>query len=519
MRILDIINETNLTVADIFKTNHSYRANMIALIDAGTPLEVVPSKKDKFGDTVVLDKSSMDILNSAEPGKPIVLKTEDGESINLTSLEKTLVIKGGDKANLGYIGEISLGVAVATRFLGGGKDVDPIDFMDLAQALTLGQVLNKQGKAGSALRLSWTGKLTHLQGKEDILKVDIKCPGEAVKEFIKLVNDPGSIEGPTRAVILSALRYAREEEKIKAGLAQASKDPNTNTIQVISDGISDNKGTKADLVLHLDNKKINLLSVKTGNSQLGQASGHEWSKQLAFFKTVFGYDASQYQKLWGTTTDEHIVALRQVWANVIPIVQRLAGGNSAQKEATLVKSIANGLIRYSNNYDEKTGAIESVDIVKLVVDPNSPGYKLMKIDSRLIKALAKVDLIGSTPPSNMGINIHGRIQYTDAKGNIKFKDVSLCRMWTTKSGTTVRTNVAGGPLLDELALLPLEPVANNKLADEPTPATRAPAKTQSKNQSQSTNKKAAPARAPEINLDIDPTLSQTSHPDDHISQV
>ena len=519
MRILDIINETNLTVADVFKTNHSYRANMVAMIDAGTPLEVVPGKKDKFGDTVVLDKSSIDILNNAEPGKPIVLKTEDGEPINLTSLEKTLAIKGGDKANLGYIGEISLGVAVAARFLGGGKDIDPIDFMNLAQALTLGQVLNKQGKAGSALRLSWTGQLTHIKGKVDILKVDIKCPGEAVKEFVKLVNNPGAIEGPTRAVILSALRYAREEAKIKAGLAQAAKDPNTNTIQVISDGISDNKGTKADLVLHLDQKKINLLSVKTGNSQLGQASGHEWSKQLAFFKTVFGYDASPYQKLWGTTTDEHLVALRQVWANVIPIVQRLAGGNSAQKEAILVKSIASGLIRYSNNYDEKTGAIESVDIVKLVVDPNSPGYKLMKIDSRLIDALAKVDLVGSAPPSNMGINIHGRIEYTDAKGNIKFKDVSLCRMWTTKSGTAVRTNVAGGPLLDELALLPLEPEVTKKVAKTPATATPATTNIQPKNQGRSLAKKSASAQTPAMDLTIDPTLSQTEHPDDHISPV
>jgi hypothetical protein len=143
----------------------------------------------------------------------------------------------------------------------------------------------------------------------------------------------------------------------------------------------------------------------------------------------------------------------------------------------------------------------------------------MKIDSRLVEALSKVDLVGSAPPSNMGINIHGRIQYTDAKGNVKFKDTSLCRMWTTKSGTTVRTNVAGGPLLDELALLPLEPEVTKKTVKEPKTAIQSPDKIKPKNQGRPLAKKSTATQAPAIDLTIDPTLSQVTHPDDHIPQV
>ena len=77
----------------------------------------------------------------------------------------------------------------------------------------------------------------------------------------------------------------------------------------------------------------------------------------------------------------------------------------------------------------------------------------MQIDDRLIAAMEKTDLIGWQPSGGMGVNISGLINTTNAKGQTVQKKVALCRMWSTLSGTTVRTNVAGGPLLDELALI------------------------------------------------------------------
>jgi hypothetical protein len=250
---------------------------------------------------------------------------------------------------------------------------------------------------------------------------------------------------------------------------------------VVSDGISDNKGTKADLVMDIDGERINLLSVKTGESQLGQASGHEWQKQEDFFKTVFGVNAKSYKKTWGTTNPEHLTALREIWGKlVIPKIERLTGGNSNQKEAELIKSIATGLIRYSNNINADTGDIETVDIVKLVTDPSSPGYSLLKIDHNLIQALNKVNLIGSYPPSRMGINIHGRIQAKLKNGKIVDKDISFCRMWSSPSGDTIRTAVAGGPLLDELALITpdiVDPKTDTSKTNVSAPAATTPAAT------------------------------------------
>jgi hypothetical protein len=448
-----------------------YLENMIKMIEDGIPFAVISEKQAKYGESVVLDPSMASLLqealdNSESQSDNNYLKintdirrltTEDGETILFTELEKTNAIKGGEvDYNVGYIGEIALGVAAGSRFLNAGADAGLEDFINLAKSLKTDSVLTKAGKKGSSLQLLFEGEIAHANGKVDNLKVIIRAPGKDVRAFMEFINNPGGIEEvdtKARGAMLSAIEYAKNAKKIAAGLKQTAEDPNTNTIQVVSDGISDQKGTKADLIMEIDGARINLLSVKTGPSQLGQASGHEWIKQLKFFELVFGIDVSAFEKHWGSTTDEHLTALKKIWPIVIAKVQRLTGGDSVQKEIELVKSIANGLIRYANNFNDETGESETVDIVKLVTDPNSPGYKLMQIDQRLVAAMEKTDLIGWAPKGQMGVNISGIVKTTNAKGVVVSKNIALCRMWSTKSGTTVRTNVAGGPLLDELAVM------------------------------------------------------------------
>jgi hypothetical protein len=492
MKAHEFLTERNLTVGDLFKVHDKksggpgkegtlkYLPNLMQLIKDGIDLEVSPKFQDQYGATVKLDpKYSIAALKAAQPGQKVILRTAEGEDISLTILEKSPDITGAG-VNLGYIGEISLGVATALKFLANGKRVGPTEFINLGKQLKIENYKSPTtGKIGGSKQLSFSGKIKHVNGKVDTFNVKILAPGMYVDAFKAFALSPETIPLDVRGVMLSSLQYANNEEKIKAGLEKTARDPNINTIQVISDGISDNKGTKADLIMDIDGERINLLSVKTGASQLGQASGHEWIKQLEFFKTVFGVDASPYKNLWGNTNEEHLLSLDAIWQNlVIPKVLRLTGGDSIKKEIDLVRSIAGGLIRYSNNINKQTGEVEPIDIVKLVVDPNSPGYSMLKIDSRITAAMEKTNLIGTVPPSQRGINIYGRVETVQKNGKVKYKDISLCRMWSTKSGTTVRTNVAGGPLLDQLALvvapaIPAEPPAKAPPVKAP-PVTKSP---------------------------------------------
>jgi hypothetical protein len=535
MRILEILLEDSLSYSGL---RPKYLENMIQMIETNHPFVVVSKAKARYGDYVKLSPSAAEVLKAAlnspldskgylEVGRIAPLEllepTEQLKTILITHIEKTAAIKGGAKAyNLGYVGEIALGIATACKFLHAGKEVGPKEFVAFVNKMGLSDYVGKTGKIGNSKQLSGSGKIKHKSGKVDNFECVIKAPGNDVIWFKNAMKAPGEIPAEVQSTILSAIHYARTEEKIKAGIAQAAADPNTNKLQVISDGISDNKGTKADLIMDIDGNKINLLSVKTGESQLGQASGHEWTKQQDFFKIVFGVNATPFKAQWGTTVAEHLNSLKGIWGQlVIPKVSRLVGGDSNQKEAELVKSIANGLIRYSNNYDNETGETETVDIVKLAVDPGSPGYNLMKIDARLVEALAKVNLVGSSPPSGMGINIHGRIHFTDAKGNPKFKDTSLCRMWSTGSGKTVRTAVAGGPLLDELAFI-------SKVMVEPNAPTSPPRVADMKKAMgvQPNTKIKSKATIPAANIDTNPNRSldnpavpNSINPNDHISQV
>ena len=68
----------------------------------------------------------------------------------------------------------------------------------------------------------------------------------------------------------------------------------------------------------------------------------------------------------------------------------------------------------------------------------------MRIDSRLESALSKVDLHGSHTERGVAVS-----------GNVNGKMISLFRAWSyySPAGKTTRTAIAGGPLLDTLAVL------------------------------------------------------------------
>lgn len=478
MRAFELLSEAGLSNTGL---RQNYLDSLISMITVGTPITVTPDVQDTYGKTVVIDPieaarlqkisdatdgnlNAKGYLALQSPIRKLKLKGKD-KYINLSNIEKSAELKGKEvDYNIGDIGEIALGVAVGLGFLKGDTEYSVVDFVKLAQTMISEQVLNVKGKPLKSLKLTHSDDIKHKSGKIDKLTIKILAPGRSVKSFKQFMDNPGDTPKDMRGTILSALQYAKSEQKIKAGLVQTSKDPNTNTIEVVCDGVSDQRGTKADLEFSIDGNRINLISAKTGPSQLGQASGHDWKKQKTFFGVIFQEDVSNYEKSWGETNETHLDTLVKIYKEVIiPKIQKLAGGDSVQKEIELVRSISNGLIRYANNYDEKTGKIETVDIVKLIVNPGSPGFTLMKIDEKLSAALEQTDLVGSPTDNNQGIIVSGIV---DGKSVLLFK----ARSYYSPAGNVVRNIIEGGPLLDKLATIPPTP----EVAAPKTPVTPPP---------------------------------------------
>jgi hypothetical protein len=461
MRAFEFLTEAGLSASGLRQT---YLDNLIQSIRQEKPIALIPTAQTDDRKSVIIDPAEADRLQAisdetdgalnyknyldlASPIGKIKLK-DSNDTIALSSIEKSIEIKGiEDDFNIGDIGEISLGVATAAKFVHGGNKVGAKEFIEISNQLTSSTVTNSKGKILQSLRLTFSGKVNHPNGKRDNITVTILGPGRSIVAFQKFMENPGTIPKKVTGTMLSAIEYANNEEKIQAGLEQTAKDPNVNTIEVLCDGVSDQKGTKADLVMTIDGNRINLLSAKTGASQLGQASGHDWKKQASFFATVFQVKVDAYEKQWGTTNDEHIATLQSIYNDlVIPKILTLTGGDSVQKEIELVRSISNGLIRYSNNVNVETGEIETVDIVKLVVDPSSPGYGMLRIDSRLTDALEKTDLYGQATPNRQGVQVMGKVE---GRNLLLFK----ARSYHSVAGNVIRTIVEGGPLLDKLAAI------------------------------------------------------------------
>ena len=467
------LSEASLSFGSYSPNRGTYWNNLISLIAQGAPIKINASGNESI--VVKNPKKIVNTMQSLWDGnseitpeivaqiKSIVLPTTDGRVIPIGKVFKSPEIKGKTADyNIGDIAEIALGVAAAARFAKLGKDIDLYDFVELAANLS---ITTPQGKAASLG--NYDTQVNHGTGKIDNLKLIVKAAARSMTAFKSYMESPGSTPKDVQGTILSAIKYANKAEKLVKGVEITARDKRANTVEIVSDGTGNQKGTKADLIMSIDGTRINLLSAKAGASQLGQATGHDWNKPLTFFKTLFDVDVSPLKKSWGTTNEEHIKTLHLIWEKVATKIKKATAGDSTIKEAALVKQLADGIMRYSNDIGDN-GEVVVIDIVKLSTMPGSPGYKLMRIDSSLKDALDKTSLtskVNRTPDGYAsGIQVHGILP--DGKKSLLVN----ARSYHSRAGNTVRTIIEGGPLLDDLASIN-EPHLQQPQQAEPVPVT------------------------------------------------
>ena len=129
----EFLTEDDLSTSDFVKSTNreKYLANFIAAVNSKTPLPLGSEAAKKIGKSaLVLHPDSITILKRIiKTGKLENLKADGGMPIKLSSIEKSSLITGRVKPNMGYVGEISLGVAIAARFLKLGQQITYADFI------------------------------------------------------------------------------------------------------------------------------------------------------------------------------------------------------------------------------------------------------------------------------------------------------------------------------------------------------------------------------------------------------
>ena len=206
----------------------------------------------------------------------------NGKSISIGSFHKPHIVLTADNktelriGNKGNISEGVLSAAMFARFVNKGKKITLKDVKD---------VLNKyrgSDKVNNSSRLINVSEKSANENDKifDVVNMVIALPD---LDMLSLMNKD-FWDKQLKQVFADAILYANSKYVIKwADMLYFNNQ--LNKIDVLGDGLSDNTGTKADIIVFVDGKAVDLnISLKaTDVKQFGQVGGDVFKKMQVFW--------------------------------------------------------------------------------------------------------------------------------------------------------------------------------------------------------------------------------------------
>jgi len=459
MRFYEILNEADLSNSELVKHQGSYIEILIAKIEKGEPLEVIPSEQDKYGETVTIDPSVIDDIRQAYFGdgdtpptfqdngslipanlklvKELRLKTTDGKVVRTSTLQKTAEFKSGKSYNTGDVAEGSLGAAVAAAFGIRDREITEDDVIDILRKMPKGKLVGKNNMFSTM----------EYRAENDTIKYVLGLNKASFTALIQAAN--GKMPSDILGVIRSSVRYVNHNEGVKASVKYAVDDKGPNSIEINADGVSDQRGVKADLFLTMDGKTVNLLSLKAGDvKQFGQVSGYNFPQIQKFFSETFGVsvDPSHEAEFAEGDAKTSFEAIRKVYAGVTKKIQSELAGDDNTMEAKFVERLYRGINHHA------TRGEEGVSLVILKNTPNAAGYAELKFGQQLRDAMDTVDLDAAMVSEGPGKPAKLQI-YGTTKENKRIMLLQVRSNYKSEGKGYVRNIVEMGPLLKQLAAI------------------------------------------------------------------
>ena len=492
-----ILSESGLSKSYLQKHRGQYLDALINMIATGKDVELEGKSKDTYGKTVKFEPSEAERLaqmfygeNSPIEDKDEVNADDKGflipaqalppsiriklkgreETIPTGDIFKTSEMKGSKKPfNSGDVGEAFLGAACTAKFEKLGEEITEADVLSVLKRLSV----KEEGKNKRGI-LTSTANNDNL---EYILVLNQTSFG-ALYQSVQSGKLPPEMIGLNR----SAVKWANKSGAVKEAIQLALDDENKNTIVINSDGVSDQKGTKADLFLNLDDKTINLISAKAGDvKQFGQVPGNSYEKVQTFFKSIFGVNISDkyIEQMNGSDANHNYPIFKEVYKDVADeLANELAGNTIA--EVKFIERLYNGISYHASLNDPK------VSMVILKASPNSPGFKELNFGQELKDAMEQFDLQVKYQADPPKIGIYGRpigsdaIEETNLVGNSLLIQVRTNLKGDSSKGY-IRSLIEMGGLLKAIAAVEdnIADAADTKTASKPAePAATEPTATE-----------------------------------------
>jgi len=451
-----VIIERALTGAELAKHDGKYLRILIDLARGDVPIPVDPVYREKYGSTIgIVDDSiaeleaalaSDNILNNLP--KRITIKTKDGDvpaPLGVIFKGKEFTGAAEKKAyNAGHLAELFMGLCVSAKFFSLGQDINANQVRQM-----ISFVDNRLDGKNYVFEMTRIINYPEISNKSDTLKFLGRVPARSAEAFIE--QSKTGFDADLTAVLNSAVRYVNEADSVEQSTRRVRQDKNNNIIEVVSDGTTEAKGTKADLVLKVDNKKVNLLSLKTFSTDtLGQFSGLTFENLYKWFMYNFGIDITPYKSTFDPSRDSEEIYqdLLKLYDDVIyPEVQKRIEDQKPGEEADIIRQLARAANIYARG--EK---LEDVEIVKLDDKISQGNYKILRFSDDLNEAMRHLDLETRYVGKGQGRTI--QIWVKPAPGEKLAKGANrLCQFRTQKMGDSYRNYFESGPALEALTMV------------------------------------------------------------------
>ena len=385
--------------------------------------------------------------------------------------------------NDGEVAETFLGAALFARFQS-TKSINVNDVISVLSSAT--PILGGFEAAGTRGNNPVTLRAINKPQNNDVVDQYINSNAELAKKF------PKAVAGLTTA-LNACVSYVNESKKVTDAIAEIEANPSKESIEVKTDGVSDQKGTKADLTLKIGNK-IRLLSLKVNAvKQFGQDTGATPEVITTFFQRFIpdvtpdpeNTLVSKWPDMSRTGTAVVKKAggdLQQIAKNVYDLIGQVYQNVDAQLQtkladpklaASVVTDLYNGIIHHAQ------GAAAGQTLV--ILNPGGKAaWKELEFGPPLLEALqsfrleTKLILAGQGEKDNHILQIFGRA--IDAKASTAMttkidnpadvakaaKDITKKRVpvdpemliqlrsYVQEAGPTIRNIVEMGPLLKSI---------------------------------------------------------------------
>jgi hypothetical protein len=306
--------------------------------------------------------------NSSTEKQALALKlTASGNvTFSIGSLDKPK-----ETGNRGDIAEGILGAAIAARFINKNKNID---------TAKVKAVLRDLGPTATKIKQ----KDFDSENKNPKIIDNVNLYISLAESNMKVLLDSSKWAG-LDDLFQSAVKYANGDTVIAWSKLLYNNDQKNN-IEVISDGLGNQSGTKVDVKVIVDGVATDIkVSLKAGDvKQFGQVAGSEFEKQLFLWKTLLEIDVSTKEILYTKHLQNKEVneALYITYSFVAEQINIKLGGSSSKPK--LLRDLGNGIRHFATLNEQDVSLVQLSKNEAIIYTFDKIHEKLQNLDLKAV---------------------------------------------------------------------------------------------------------------------------------------